>query len=533
MINVFTKKLQLCAWALLLTYALAATATAGVPLEVGLYKSILVDFKNQNRKIVLVTLANTKKEAKERDVDQMVTYAQPGKTDDPTAVLTKRMENRKSSEADTGNTNKFVVPEILSEYVLKLDGITIGSTSMIIWTKGVGDEKPVPTFFDLKVTGDREAIENQLKETAPNDTINVQYANDTVVLTGNVANEQTRNKAQEIAKAYAPKVLNNITINEPQQVLLQVKVAQVDRSALRNLGISALVKGNSAEGVVSASNGTLGAGTLLGNAAGLTGLPTDGIQLGVSYFKGGIGATLQALATKGYAKILAEPNLLIKSQPISKTGLKPSGGNSGASGSLGSCSGDEGYACFMAGKKYPISIVQSVGGTSQTTVTTLDVGVKLVFHAEVMENGLINLKITPASVSAITGTLAVNGYPIIDTREVNTEVELGDGQSLIMAGMLQEEAVKTMSKIPLLGDIPILGALFRSTSDDIKEKELVFFVTPKIVKPVKTTDESKFVVKEGQKYELPGEKLPAGLKESDVKVPPEQEGDIKWMPLGD
>jgi pilus assembly protein CpaC len=530
MINVFTKKLQLCAWALLLTCALAAPATAGVPLEVGLYKSILVDFKKQNRKIVLVTLANTKKEAKEKDVDQMVTYAQPGNTDDPTAVLTRRVEGKKNSDTDTGNTNKFVVPEILSEYVLKLDGITIGSTSMIIWTKGEGGEKPVPTFFDLKVTGDREAIENQLKETAPNDTINVQYANDTVVLSGNVANEQTRNKAQEIAKAYAPKVLNNITINEPQQVLLQVKVAQVDRTALRNLGISALIKGASAEGGGSAA-APIAAGTLLGNAAGLTGLPTDGIQLGISYFKGGIAATLKALATKGYAKILAEPNLLVKSQPISKIGLKPTGG--GGSGSLGSCSGEEGYACFMAGKKYPISIVQSVGGTSQTTVTTLDVGVKLVFHAEVLENGLINLKITPASVSAITGTLAVNGYPIIDTREVNTEVELGDGQSLVMAGMLQEEAVKTMSKIPLLGDIPILGALFRSTDDSITEKELVFFVTPKIVKPVKTVDESRFVVKEGQKYELPGDNLPAGLKESDVKVSPEQERDLKWMPLGD
>jgi pilus assembly protein CpaC len=222
---------------------------------------------------------------------------------------------------------------------------------------------------------------------------------------------------------------------------------------------------------------------------------------------------------------------------MSRTGIKStasstsSSGTSSAGGSLGSCSGDEGYACFMAGKKYPISIVQSVGGTSQTTVTTLDVGVKLVFRAEVRENGLINLKITPASVSAITGTLAVNGYPIIDTREVNTEVELADGQSLVMAGMLQEEAIKTMSKIPLLGDIPVLGALFRATEDDIKEKELVFFVTPKIVKPAKTGDDSKFVVKEGQKYDLPGDKVPAGLKESDVRVSPDQDGDLRWIPL--
>lgn len=146
MINVFTKKLQLCAWALIFTIALATTATAGVPLEVGLYKSILVDFKKQNRRIVLVTLANTKKDATEKDIDETVAPAKPGTTDGSNINLSRSAKTKKTSEADTGNTNKFVVPEILSEYVLKLDGITIGSTSMIIWTKGEGDEKPVPTF---------------------------------------------------------------------------------------------------------------------------------------------------------------------------------------------------------------------------------------------------------------------------------------------------------------------------------------------------------------------------------------------------
>jgi pilus assembly protein CpaC len=508
MTNVFTKKLQLCAWALLCTFALAATATAGVPLEVGLYKSILVDFKKQNKKIVLVTLANTKKEAKEKDVDQMVTYAQPGKIDDPTAVLTRRMESRKSSEADTGNTNKFVVPEILSEYVLKLDGITIGSTSMIIWTKGEGDEKPVPTFFDLKVTGDREAIETQLKETAPNDTINVQYANDTVVLSGNVANEQTKSKAEKIAQAYSSKIINNIEIADPKQIMLEVKVAQIDKTALRNLGISAFIKGNSAEGFATAMggapSGSIGAVTPL-----LGGLSTDGIQLGASYFKAGIGATLKALVTKGHAKILAEPNLLVKSSQ-KKAGAKGGGGKDLKG--LGSCDTQEGYACFLAGKQYPISVVQNIT-TGQANIETLDVGIKLNFHAEVMENGLINLVIAPARVSAITATLAVNGYPIIDSREVNTEVDLKDGESLVLAGLLQEEEIKTMSKIPILGDIPILGALFRSTQNDIKEKELVFFITPKIIKPNAP----------GVKTELP----------TDKKLTPEQEKELKWMPLGD
>ncbi|MFZ2949442.1 MAG: BON domain-containing protein, partial [Desulfuromonadaceae bacterium] len=428
-----------------------------------------------------VTLANTKKEGKEKDVDQMVT----GKTDDPTAVLTRRMESKKSSDSDTGNTNKFVVPEILSEYVLKLDGITIGSTSMIIWTKGEGDEKPVPTFFDLKVTGDREAIETQLKETAPNDTINVQYANDTVVLSGNVANDQTRTKAMEIAKAYAPKVLNNITVNEPQQVLLQVKVAQVDKTSLKKLGISFLVKGNTAEGFSNIIGAP--ADDIAGKAAALGNYnPLDAFQVGVSYFPAGIGAVLQALNSKGLAKVLAEPNLLVKSA-------------------------QEGN--FLAGTRIPLSIVESSGGQATTTIRYETVGIKLKFKPEVLENGLISLKINPAEVSSIQGFLPVNGYPIIDTRTVDTSVELRDGESLVLAGLLQEEEIKSMSKIPLLGDIPILGALFRSTSKDIKEKELVFFITPKIIKPNAP----------GVKTELP----------TDKKLTPEQEKELTWMPSGE
>ena len=121
--------------------------------------------------------------------------------------------------------------------------------------------------------------------------------------------------------------------------------------------------------------------------------------------------------------------------------------------------------------------------------------------------------IEPAEVSSIAGTLAVNGYPIIDTREIRTNVQLKDGESLILGGLLQEEAVKTMSKIPLLGDIPILGALFRSSQNDLTEKELVFFITPKVVKPNAP----------GHQPQLP----------TDEPITPEEEKEFKWIPMGD
>ncbi len=154
----------------------------------------------------------------------------------------------------------------------------------------------------------------------------------------------------------------------------------------------------------------------------------------------------------------------------------------------------------------------STGGTATTSIVFVDVGVKLNFAPEVLDNGMINLKIDPAEVSSIQGTLQVNGYPIIDTRDVRTNVELKNGESLILAGLLSENQIRTMSKIPILGDIPILGALFRSTEKDIEEKELVFFITPKLIKPTAA----------GVKTKLPGEGRPT----------PQEEKELQWIPMG-
>ena len=389
---------------------------------------------------------------------------------------------------------------VITPRQVQINGLAIGKTTLIVWEDG--SDKPV--FYDVKVTGDQASIDEQMKELAPNDGITVQYANDTVILSGKVAKEQTRQKAERIAQAFAAKIINTIEVSEPMQVLLQVKVAQVDKTALKKLGISALIKGKTAEGFYntiaapgsgssssssssSGSSGSAGSGGsgILGSLPGISGFtPLDAFQLGVSYFPSGIGAVITALVTKGHAKILAEPNLLVKS-------------------------GQEGN--FLAGSKIPYNVLISTGGSSTPTIIWQDVGIKLKFKPEVLENGLINLKIDPAEVSSIAGTLAVNGYPIIDSRSVNTSVELRDGESLVMAGLLQEDEINTMSKIPLLGDIPILGALFRSTQKDLKEKELVFFVTPIIVKPLAP----------GAKSELP----------TDKKLTPEEEKDLKWIPL--
>ena len=382
----------------------------------------------------------------------------------------------------------IAVPDPLQGKQLLNNGKKIGVTNLVVWEEG-GDK---PTFFDVQVVGDPALIEAQLKEYAPKDAIEVHYLKDTVLLTGTVANEQTGKRAEEIAKAYAAKVVNDITVDSPQQVLLQVKVAQVDKTSLKRLGISALVTGSSAEGFTNlvgapSTEDTIGTPGINGRGpSGLQGFdPLDTFQVGVSYFPAGIGAVLQALSSKGLAKILAEPNLTVKS-------------------------GEQGN--FLAGSRIPYTVLVSQGGSSTTSIEWLNVGIKLYFRPDVMANGQIKLKIDPAEVSSIAGTLAVNGYPIIDTREVRTTVELRDGESLVLAGLLQEEHIKTMSKIPLLGDIPILGALFRSTQNDLTEKELVFFITPKL-----------------GKASAPGA---TPVLPTDQELTPEQEKEFKWLPLG-
>lgn len=470
--------------ALAVLFISAGTAFGGIPTQVSIHKSILLNLKSP---AVRVSIANPE-------------------------------------------IAEFL---LLSPRQIQLNGKKLGTTSLIVWEKG--GAKPV--FFDVRITGDVAAIEAMIREMAPNDSITVDTAYDSegemsIILSGKAANEQTVKKALEIAAAHstggststtvtevggikvtksdttASRVVNHVVIDQPNQVLLQVKVAQVDKTSLKKLGISGMIKGQTAEGfmnLIGAPSGEAvaptvsaitGGGTLqtlapaigegiAGNVLGLGSFnPLDAFQFGVSYFPAGIGAVIQALSTKGLAKILAEPNMLVRS-------------------------GEKGE--FTAGAEIPYqSIIITSGGATPTTEYK-KVGIILNFSPELMENGLINLKIDPAEVSSIAGTLAVNGNPVINTRNVKTNVVLRDGESLIIAGLLSEETINTMSKIPILGDIPILGALFRSTQKDIKEKELVFFITPKLMKPTPA----------GVKVELPTDKRPTE----------EEEKELRWIPI--
>jgi pilus assembly protein CpaC len=306
-----------------------------------------------------------------------------------------------------------------------------------------------------------------------------------------------------------------VTIPEAQQVILEIKVAQIDKTKLKELGISYLIKNENFEltapGLITSPDGTIGTSSLSNQETStviIDGVPvtvTSGTtstgvgpglgsfnlsqftpQIGLSYFPSGIGAVLRALQEKGFGKILAEPNLVVRS------------------GELGE---------FHVGQRIPIQEVIGVGAAATVSVAYEEVGIRLNFAPEVLETGAIRLKIDRAEVSSVARFITFQGIvaPEIDTRTVKTSVDLREGESLILAGLLDEEMRKNIQKVPILGDIPILGAFFRSTRDELLERELAFFITPRLVKPI-----------------APGVKTPLP---TDNRPTPEEEREFRWIPI--
>jgi len=453
---------------------------------------------------------------------------------------------------------------LISPSEIVINGKKPGVTSLIVW-----NNEDKPTFFDVVVYMERlielekekiEALESKIKSISPDANIKAEFAGDTLVLNGTLKNRQILDKIEKFAMLYATKgctgisrssslprtsketkeeakeeaqivksqalssvnivqqaqqqaeqpkaetlcVLNLITISEAQQVILEVKVAQIDKTKLKELGLSTLMKGTKAEGftnMVAAPTGatttvitstgavvTASAGTGTGIAGNVPGLgnfsPLDAFQLGVSYFPSGVGVVLKALQEKGFGKILAEPNLVVRS-------------------------GENGN--FHVGSRIPIQTVTGLPPT--VSITYEEVGIRLNFAPEVLETGAIRLKIDPAEVSSVARYITFQGIiaPEIDTRRVITSVDLKEGESLILAGLLSEEMKENITKVPILGDIPILGALFRSTRDELMQKELAFFITPRLVKPFAP----------GVKPALPTDNRPT----------PDEEREFQWIPL--
>jgi pilus assembly protein CpaC len=343
----------------------------------------------------------------------------------------------------------------LSEKSIYVLGKAPGRTTMTL----LGPDGTLISNVDVHVTPDVAEFKERLQQILPGEQIEVRTANDGIVLSGQVSSTAKLDRALDLANRYAPdRVSNLMVVGGTQQVMLKVRFAEMNRSVSKNFSSSV---------VVGDSSGVIGeSGTLLGSTATIAagGTPNyrpnvaGAVNIGGSIGGLEVSVLLEALEAKGMVRTLAEPNL---------TAL----------------SGQE--AKFLAGGEYPVPGESDGGGI---TITYRPFGIELTFTPTVVDQDIINLVIN-AAVSAID---PANGFetadgtiiPAFKRRETSTTVEMRDGDSFAIAGLLQDDFTNAATQLPWVGDIPILGALFRSSEFQRAQTELVIIVTPHLVTPV-------------------------------------------------
>jgi pilus assembly protein CpaC len=346
-----------------------------------------------------------------------------------------------------------------------VEGKTLGETNLIIWDTSGGRQ-----FFNVTVRpgvsilhDNLDAIRRELRTELPGDTVKVSSENGAIFLRGTVKDLNSSDRAVKIA-SIGGKVVNLLNVNVPAsdpQILLKVRFISVDRTKSQQLGINIFSNGfgNTIGGI---STGSLSTTTPTGNTGATVTGGTTPTNISVFYPGLNIGATIQALQSNVGGQVLAEPNLLA------------------ANGK---------QASFLAGGEYPYPMVQggSGGAGAAVTIAFKEYGVRLNFIPTITPRGTIRLQVAP-EVSSLdfADSVEISGFevPAITTRKVKTEVELADGQSFVIGGLLDNTESQTLQKIPLLGDVPVLGKFFQSMQKTKANTELIVIVTTEIVAPI-------------------------------------------------
>jgi pilus assembly protein CpaC len=352
----------------------------------------------------------------------------------------------------------------MSDTVLYIQGKKPGTTNISVFDK----DKDLIAIVDVNVTIDAEQIAKSIRSSIESPGIRISAANEQVVLSGTVRDATDAERAVAIAKAMAPgdAIINAMKISQPQQVMLKIRYLEVNRNAGREIGVNLYGSNGNNRGFNTGLGAPAAAGPGVGGlpifqaaqtfASGTTAQPF-GVAIANLLGQGfSLDAMITALEQKGLVRLLAEPNLV-------------------------ALSGDK--ASFLAGGEIPVPVVQPDGTIA---VEYKRFGVELMFQPTVLSAGIINLRIEP-SVSQLdyTNAIEVQGFriPALSKRETRTVIELRDGQSFAISGLLQSEGLRNVAQLPWIGSIPILGALFRSSSFQQQETDLVVIATPHFVEP--------------------------------------------------
>ena len=333
---------------------------------------------------------------------------------------------------------------VISSREILVIGKSVGTTSLIVW-----DANDARRVYNLEVGVDAAGLERQLRAVFPGEPITVVATGNTVILSGAVSRGTSARRALELAAASGATVIDNLTSPPAAQILLQVRVAEVNRSLLRVWDPRAYVA----------------------NAQDLTNRPDEWsveslgsglLRLFLLDRNGEIDLLIRNLRQTGQLQVLAEPNLL-------------------------AMDGQE--ATFLAGGEFPYPSVNVGANAVTTTVAFKEFGVRLAFRPQLTGAGNVRLRVAP-EVSSLdfANSVQISGFtlPALRTRRASTEIELRPGQTFAIAGLIDNSLARNVSKFPILGDIPILGLLFRSTNYQQNRSELIVLVTPILVEPSDT-----------------------------------------------
>ena len=364
--------------------------------------------------------------------------------------------------------------QVLTPRQVLVVGKSIGRTDLTLW----GDQEPQVWRAQVVVDADIEELSRTIAEMFPDSKLRLRQSGKVLLLTGRLARAEQARQLQRYFQAQKVDIVDMTSLAGEQQVQLQIRLAEVDRQAIRALGINALFTGEDAFGgsVIGSSGGGPINPISIGPAAGtsavsssppfvFTGEEGVGVSPAVTLFAGfpeaGLELFIQAICENQYMRVLSEPTLV-------------------------ALSGEE--ASFLAGGEFPIPVVQTTGGGAGTSIGVeyRQFGVSLQFRPVVLGDNTIRLRVAPeVSELSDVGAVQISGFsiPSIQTRRAETTLEMKSGQTFAMAGLVSESTVARSSRVPGLGELPILGALFRSVRHSRRETELVVLVKVALVSP--------------------------------------------------
>lgn len=345
-----------------------------------------------------------------------------------------------------------------------VNGKAFGQVNFIAWEQSGGEY----LVFDVFVRTNLSLIDSQIRALFPKDDIRMSQANGSVVLSGSVADAKTSAQVQSVVEAAGFKTVNMLAspVKSAMQVQLHIQVAEVSRNKMKELGTSYAYQGSSGQGYLNSGSGP----SALSDPKVAPGMPLLGslssTALNILLGSGNTLSMIRAMQQQGNLRALAEPNII-------------------------AMDGQE--ASFLAGGEFPVPVIQTADNKTGVSIAVLfkEYGVRLKVKPTIIDEDHIRLELEPeVSTIDFANGVKVDNFiiPALRTRRAKTGVELRDGQSFSLAGLIDNNEVRTLSRVPVIGDIPILGNLFRSKSFQKNETELMFIVTAQIVKPMNRDD---------------------------------------------